>query len=55
MLVDSGGDLNILGYTDSDFQADRDSRNSISGLLFTIGRMVVDQTANHQLVPEGSG
>ena len=27
MLVYSGGDLNPIGYTDSDFQSDKDSRH----------------------------
>ena len=37
MLVYSGGDLNLLGYTDSDFQSDKDSRKSTSGSVFTLG------------------
>ena len=37
MLVYSGGDLNPTGYTDSDFQSDRDSRKSTSGSVFTLG------------------
>ena len=37
MLVYSSGDLNLLGYTDSDFQADKDSRKSTSGSVFTLG------------------
>ncbi|KAK0572022.1 hypothetical protein LWI29_024999 [Acer saccharum] len=37
MLVYSGGDLIPVGYTDSDFQLDSDSRKSISGAVFTIG------------------
>ena len=37
MLVYSGGDLNPIGYTDSDFQADKDSRESTSGSIFTLG------------------
>ena len=37
MLVYSGGDLNPIGYTDSDFQSDRDSRKSTSGSVFTLG------------------
>ena len=36
MLVYSSGDLNLLGYTDSDFQTDRDSRRSTSGSVFTL-------------------
>ena len=37
MLVYSGGDLIPVGYTDSDFQSDSDSRKSASGAVFTIG------------------
>ena len=37
MLVYSGGDLNPIGYTDSDFQLDKDSRKSTSGSIFTLG------------------
>ena len=36
MLVYSGGHLNLLEYTDSDFQSDKDSRKSISGSVFTL-------------------
>ena len=37
MLVYSSGDLNPIGYTDSDFQSDKDSRKSTSGSVFTLG------------------
>ena len=37
MLLYSGGDLNYLGYIDSDFQSDKDTRKSISGSVFTLG------------------
>ena len=37
MLVYSGEDLTPLGYTDSDFQSDRDSKKSTSGSVFTLG------------------
>ena len=37
MLVYSGQDLIPLGYTDSDFQTDKDSRKSTSGSVFTLG------------------
>ena len=37
MLVYSRGDLTLVGYTDSDFQSDVDSRKSTSGVVFTIG------------------
>ena len=36
MLVFSGIDLKMIGYTDSDFQEDRDSRRSTSGSVFTL-------------------
>ena len=36
MLVFSGIDLKMIGYTDYDFQADRDSRRSTSGSVFTL-------------------
>ena len=37
MLVYSGGDLNPIGYTDSDFQSDKDSRKLTSRSIFTLG------------------
>ncbi|RVW36992.1 Retrovirus-related Pol polyprotein from transposon TNT 1-94 [Vitis vinifera] len=37
MLVYSGRELIPIGYTDSDFQSDRDSRKSTSGAVFTLG------------------
>ena len=37
MLVYSCGDLNPIGYTNSDFQSDKDSRKSTSGSIFTLG------------------
>ncbi|XP_075085035.1 secreted RxLR effector protein 161-like [Nicotiana tabacum] len=37
MLVYHSGDLAPIGYTDSDFQSDRDSRKSTSGYDFTLG------------------
>ena len=37
MLVYLGGDLNPIGYTDSDFQLEKDSRKSTSGSIFTLG------------------
>ena len=36
MLVYSSGSLETIGYTDSDFQGDIDSRKSIYGYVFTI-------------------
>ena len=37
MLIYSGVDLNPIGYTDSDFMSDKDSRKSTSGSVFTLG------------------
>ncbi|RVW14668.1 Retrovirus-related Pol polyprotein from transposon TNT 1-94 [Vitis vinifera] len=37
MLVYSGRELIPIGYTDSDFQSDRDSRKSTSEAVFTLG------------------
>ncbi|RVW44911.1 Retrovirus-related Pol polyprotein from transposon TNT 1-94 [Vitis vinifera] len=37
MLVYSGRELIPIGYTDSDFQSDRDFRKSTSGAVFTLG------------------
>ena len=36
MLVYSGSDLMPIGYTDSDFQSDLDSRKSTSDSMFTL-------------------
>ena len=36
-LVYNAAELCPLGYTDSDFQADQDSRKSTSGYVFNIG------------------
>ena len=36
MLVFSGSDLKMTGYTDSYFQTDKDSRKSTSGCVFTL-------------------
>ena len=37
MLVYSDENLSITGYTDSDFQIDKDDHKSISGSVFTLG------------------
>ena len=37
MLVFEDENLVPIGYTDSDFQSDRDSRKSTSGYVFTLG------------------
>ena len=41
MLVYLGGDLNPIGYTDSDFQSDKDSRKLTSRSIFTLGGGIV--------------
>ena len=42
ILVYSSGDLNPIGYTDSDFQSDKDSQKSTSRSIFTLsGRAVI--------------
>ena len=41
MLIYKASDLLLVGYTDSDFQTDRDKRKSISGYIFTLGGGVV--------------
>ena len=41
MLVYSGGDLNPIGYTDSYFQSNKDSRKWTSTSIFTLGGGVV--------------
>ena len=37
MFVYSGRNLIPIGYTNSDFQSDKDSRKSSFGLVFTFG------------------
>ncbi|KAH9705191.1 hypothetical protein KPL70_011781 [Citrus sinensis] len=37
MLVYSGDELILVGYTDSNFMSDKDSRKSTSGYVFTLG------------------
>ena len=37
MFVYSGDELIPVGYTDSDFMSDKDSRKSTSGYVFTLG------------------
>ena len=41
MLVYSSGSLETIGYTDSDFQGDIDSRKSTSGYVFTLNGGVI--------------
>ena len=45
ILVYSSGDLNCIGYTNSDFQTDKDSRKSTFGSIFTlVGGAVVERS-----------
>lgn len=37
MLVYANDDLLPMGYTDSDFMSDKDSRKLMSGYVFTLG------------------
>ena len=37
MLIYSGADLNPIGYTDSEFMSDKDSRKLKFGSVFTLG------------------
>ena len=48
MLVYLGDDLKIHGYTDSDFQGDRDSKKSTSGSVFTLSGVAVVQRSIKQ-------
>ena len=55
MLVYSGEDLSLTGYTDSDFQSDRDSRRSTSGSVFTLnGGAVVWRSIKQKCVADST-
>ena len=55
MLVYSSDDLKIHGYTDSDFQADRDSRKSTSGSVFTLrGAAVVWRSVKQSSITDST-
>ena len=55
MLVFSGTDLKMLGYTDSDFQVDRDSRKSTSGSVFTLnGGSVVWRSVKQSCIADST-
>ena len=41
MLVYGGEELVPVGYTDSDFMSDKDSRRSTSGHVFTLGGVAI--------------
>ena len=40
-LIYGGGELQVNGYMDSDFQSDPNDRKSISGFVFTLNGVVV--------------
>ena len=55
MLVYSGDDLKIQGYTDSDFQGDRDFRNLTSGSVFTLrGAAIVCRSVKHSSIADST-
>ena len=55
MLVFSGSDLKMTGYTDSDFQADKDSRKSTSGCVFTLnGGSVVWRSVKQSCIADST-
>ena len=41
IFMGSGGDLNLLGYIYSDFQANKESRKSTSRSVFTLGNRAI--------------
>ena len=41
MLVYSGDELISVGYTNSDFMSDKNSRKSTSGYVFTLGSRAI--------------
>ena len=45
-----GGDLQLTGFTDSDFQSDVDDRKSISGFVFTSNRGAVSWKSSKQSI-----
>ena len=55
MLVYSGSDLMPVGYTDSDFQSDPDSRKSTSGSVFTLnGGAIVWRSVKQSCVSDST-
>lgn len=55
MLVYSGSDLMHVGYTDSDFQSDPNSRKSTSGSMFTLnGGAIVWRSVKQSCVSEST-
>ena len=55
MLVYSGSVLMLVGYTDSDFQSDPTSRNSISGSMFILnGGAIVWRSVKQSCVSDST-
>ena len=55
MLVYSGSDLKLTGYTDSDFQGDKDSRKSTSGSVFVLnGGSVVWRSVKQSCIADST-
>ena len=54
VLTYSEGDLQLDGFTDSDFQSDIDDRKSISGFVFICNRGAVSWKSSKQSVTADS-
>ena len=55
MLIYLGADLNPIGYTDSDFMSDKDSRKSTSGSVFTLcGGVVVWRSVKQSSISDST-
>ena len=55
MLVYSGSDLKLTGYTDSDFQGDKDSRKSTAGSVFVLnGGSVVWRSVKQSCIADST-
>ena len=50
VLTYGGGDLQLTGFTDSDFQLDVDDRKSISGFVFTCNGGAVSWKSSKQSI-----
>ena len=54
VLIYGGGDLQLTGFTDSDFQSDVDDRKSISGFVFTCNGAAVSWKSSKQSITADS-
>ena len=55
MLMYGGDELIPVGYTDSNFMSDKDSRKSTSGHLFTLGGGVVSwRSIKHKCIADST-